>query len=413
VGNELLDATMSPDGRWVVTGTNNGYACKVWDARSGRHVQDIPARMARPAFSPDGRWLVIGTFEKYEFRRLEGDRWQSIRSSPREKGAAGAGLVAFAPDTGMMALTDSLRSIRLLDPRDGRELATISAPDSEELTWLCFSPDGRRLAAGTQDGAIQLWDLQEIRARLRGMGLDWDSPWPSVNGQAPSAGSPGPAHDQDASAPKSRSYEGRAPDPVEVDLGEVLDLARESLVLAVCPFDAEAYFRRGVAQARRDRLREALDDFRRVLALKPDHIEAHYRRGWVLARQGKHPEAIAAWSRAIALRPDHAEALAGRGDALLHLDRRDDAAEDYARVVELRPDWPEGLNEAAWLLATHPDPLRREIGRAVMLARKVVELEPDGGVYQNTLGVALHRAGDWPGAIEALERSAELQSRTS
>jgi tetratricopeptide (TPR) repeat protein len=34
-------------------------------------------------------------------------------------------------------------------------------------------------------------------------------------------------------------------------------------------------------------------------------------------------------------------------------------------------------------------------------------------MYQNTLGVALYRAGDWPGAIEALEKSIESQGRTS
>src|SRR5262249_7752742 len=41
--NALWCAAISPDGRWIATGTWNGYACKVWDAQTGRRVQDLPA----------------------------------------------------------------------------------------------------------------------------------------------------------------------------------------------------------------------------------------------------------------------------------------------------------------------------------------------------------------------------------
>jgi serine/threonine protein kinase/WD40 repeat protein/Flp pilus assembly protein TadD len=386
VGGGLWSTAISPDGRWVVAGTWNGYACQVWDARTGRCLQDLPARNARTAFSPDDRWLVVATFEKYEFHRLDGDRWRSIRSLPRTKGASSPGLVAFTRDARMVALTDSVRSIRLLDTQQWREFATISAHDSEELTWLGFSPDGSRLAVGTKDGAIQLWDLRRIRARLRQMGLDWDPP-----------------------AQPPRSDDDGGPARVDVDFGEVPQPERESLILAMSPFDAEAYFRRGLAYARRGQRRPALDDFRWALALKPDHAEALYRRGLVLALQRKNHEAIADWSRAIALEPDHAEARLARGDAYSRLSRWDEAAGDYARLVDLRPDWPEPYNNAAWMLAAHSDYRRRDIGRAIIWAGKAVELDPDEWMYWNTLGVVRYRAGDWRGAIEALERSVSFQ----
>ena len=38
-------------------------------------------------------------------------------------------------------------------------------------------------------------------------------------------------------------------------------------------------------------------------------------------------------------------------------------------------------------------------------------LKPDVGSYRNTLGVARYRAGDYDGAIEALEKSMELHGR--
>src|SRR5207247_3669386 len=97
----------SPDGRWVATGTWNGYACKVWDAQTGRCLQELPARIAQPAFSPDNRWLVLGTFQEYAFHQLEGDRWECRRRLPRGKGTSRAGLVAFTQDAQMVAVAYS------------------------------------------------------------------------------------------------------------------------------------------------------------------------------------------------------------------------------------------------------------------------------------------------------------------
>jgi serine/threonine protein kinase/WD40 repeat protein/Flp pilus assembly protein TadD len=386
----VYSAAISPDGRWVATGTWNGYHCKVWDAQTGRGLQDFPARVARAAFSPDHRWFVIGTIQEYAVHQLEAGRWECRRRLPRDQGAASPGLVAFTWDAQMVALAGSSRSIQLLETQQWREFATVSAPDSEELTSLCFSPDGSRLAAGTTDGTIQLWDLRRIRARLRRMGLDWEPP-----------------------AQSAPSNDDGKPLRVEVDRGSLPDPERDSLILALCPFDAQAYYRRGLAFEQRGRLREALDDFRRALVLKPDHAAAAYHRGQVRARQGERAKAIADWSRAIALEPDHANALAARGDAYYSLGRWDEAAGDYLKLVALRPDWPEPHNDGAWLLATHPDPRRRDPGRALALARRAVDLDPDEGDSWNTLGVAQYRAGDWRGAIKTLEQAIALHGRTS
>jgi tetratricopeptide (TPR) repeat protein len=283
-----------------------------------------------------------------------------------------------------MAIAPSAREIKLLDVDSGRELATLEAPAPEPLRSLCFVPDGSRLVAGTKSGAIQLWDLHRIRARLRPMGLDWGPP-----------------------ARASRPDDGQ-PMVVAVDLGELADPEKCSLILALCPFDAEAYYRRGLAYARRGQPREALDDLRRALALKPDHAEAHYRRGLIRASQRKAEETIADFSRAIALKPDHAEAYAARGNAHHVRHAWELAAGDYAKVAKLRPDWHEFPNSAAWLFANNPDPGRRDPARAVDLALKAVQFEPDQAMYWNTLGVAHYRARHWKEAIEALTRSMGL-----
>jgi tetratricopeptide (TPR) repeat protein len=78
-------------------------------------------------------------------------------------------------------------------------------------------------------------------------------------------------------------------------------------------------------------------------------------------------------------------------------------------MVAEEPDQPETQNNLAWLLATCPAPQLRDPALAVELARKAIEKTPLAR-YWNTLGVALYRAGDWSGAIEALEKSEALDA---
>jgi eukaryotic-like serine/threonine-protein kinase len=59
-------------------------------------------------------------------------------------------------------------------------------------------------------------------------------------------------------------------------------------------------------------------------------------------------------------------------------------------------------------LAASPDANLRNPGRAVVLAKKAVELESSVNTLQ-TLGWALYRSGDWSGSIVALEKSMQLQ----
>ena len=85
-----------------------------------------------------------------------------------------------------------------------------------------------------------------------------------------------------------------------------------SLILALSPFDSEAYFQPRLGlYARRQQFPEALDDFRRALALKPEHAEAHYQRGLVRERLGKPLEALIDLSRTIASQAEPCRCLSG------------------------------------------------------------------------------------------------------
>lgn len=65
-------------------------------------------------------------------------------------------------------------------------------------------------------------------------------------------------------------------------------------------------------------------------------------------------------------------------------------------------------NELAWKLVIAEDPAHRDGARALALAEDVVALRPADDSYQNTLGVALLRAGQWKAAQRALEQAVLL-----
>jgi serine/threonine protein kinase/WD40 repeat protein/Tfp pilus assembly protein PilF len=81
------------------------------------------------------------------------------------------------------------------------------------------------------------------------------------------------------------------------------------------------------------------------------------------------------------------------------------ARDGYATAVKCDPDCAIAANNLAWLLATCPQEDLRDAPRAVALAQRAVRLEPHNANYWNTLGVAHYRAGDWPSARSALEKS--------
>ena len=87
----------------------------------------------------------------------------------------------------------------------------------------------------------------------------------------------------------------------------------------------------------------------------------------------------------------------------------EEAAQHFRRSTRQDTDG-EILNRFAWLLVTCPDRQVAALTEAVDLAGQAVRRKPNESRFQNTLGVALYRAGQLGAAIAALERSIELSS---
>jgi eukaryotic-like serine/threonine-protein kinase len=164
----------STDKRWVASGAWSGSGVKIWDPTTGNLLHELPcAGSTNVAFSPDSKTLVTTTGEDFSFWQT--GTWQLRRSIPRAHRADVPGYMAFTSDGRILAVNHSRDLIKLIDCASGTDLALLESPGRQEVSWLCFHPDGSKLAVVCNEQVL-LWDLALIRRQLAERGLDWNLP---------------------------------------------------------------------------------------------------------------------------------------------------------------------------------------------------------------------------------------------
>jgi serine/threonine protein kinase/WD40 repeat protein len=170
--HDVRHVAVSPQGEWVATGSHSATDdyVKIWEARTGRHVTDLPIEgSSMVGFSPDGRWLLT---TGGGCRLWKVGTW---REGPKIGGVSHA--FAFSPHGKVLAVETGSGAVRLVDPDTGREYARLEDPNQDRAAHLAFSPDASQLFASAEDSpAVHAWDLRAIRAELAKRGLDWDLP---------------------------------------------------------------------------------------------------------------------------------------------------------------------------------------------------------------------------------------------
>jgi WD40 repeat protein len=147
-----LTTILSPDGRWVLEGGDDGV--RVLDAATGRVLRALAVTgSGGGAFSPDGERLVL-TFGDPPSRmwRISTGEELPLHAADHATGArfdrAGRRLVLYGGDLAVM-----------VDPATGAPLATFGDAGGSRIDAVEFDDAARRLVTHGTDRAAKLWDL--------------------------------------------------------------------------------------------------------------------------------------------------------------------------------------------------------------------------------------------------------------
>jgi WD40 repeat protein len=181
---DILAASFSADGQRIVTAAADKIV-RVCDTATGKVLTTLKGHdqaASSVAFRPDGLQVLSGSNDgtaRLWDVRPEKDLWdhrseQEIRKTklapaptPRKgRWLGGYPYPAWSPDGRFLANITNYRShyqfVRVHDAETGQPVAFLEG-HGDSVSFVTFSPDGRRLATGCNDFKVRIWDRATSR----------------------------------------------------------------------------------------------------------------------------------------------------------------------------------------------------------------------------------------------------------
>lgn len=175
----------SAGGTRLICGSEDGVA-RVFDVATGKQLAELKheQRVAAGAISPDGRTVAISSGDKKVYvwdvaaaqtlRVLDHpDLVWSVAFAPNGRQlATGTGAAPLGNPAQQRVALGNDNTVRLWDLASGKRLAELKGHE-RAVAGLAFSPNSRRLASGSFDGTLRLWDVEGQAELCRAGGKSW------------------------------------------------------------------------------------------------------------------------------------------------------------------------------------------------------------------------------------------------
>ena len=159
--------TFSPDNRRIVTHTFSGDL-KIWDVERGVCIEEVNKHrrsdIPKPIFLQDGQRIAAVSYERngkiYVWCAHTGTQLSETEIGETH----GIHPFQFSSDIRLLAgrrreTESEPESILVWHVETGKQISCFTGYP-ENMEKLCFSLDGRHLAAGSSNGTIQIWDME-------------------------------------------------------------------------------------------------------------------------------------------------------------------------------------------------------------------------------------------------------------
>jgi tetratricopeptide (TPR) repeat protein len=177
------------------------------------------------------------------------------------------------------------------------------------------------------------------------------------------------------------------------------------------PRQADVHYTLGVTLWQQGEFAAAADELQAAIDAKPDYAEAFYTLGTVRKQQGKLPQAADALRQAIRLQPDFAGAHTTLAAVLRQFGDNEGAAAESKAGSEISK---EKNNQQAALFATNSGKRLLSAGDlegAISQFKSAIQALPGYAPAHFQLGLALQRKGDKAESAREFQKARELDPR--
>jgi eukaryotic-like serine/threonine-protein kinase len=171
-GDEIRCVAVSPDGRRIAW-AGGGALVKVWDPQTGRESAEFsghrdssinPGVVFYVAWHPNEPLIASASLDTV--RVWDARTAREVFSLPPTAGKVlPYAAVAFSPDGRYLGTGKQNGAVQVWDAKTGEGGHTLGT-HGREVRGVVFSPDGEHLASASGDGIVKLWDAKRLDKKL-------------------------------------------------------------------------------------------------------------------------------------------------------------------------------------------------------------------------------------------------------